>query len=429
MTEEPQFKASEKKRLPTMGNITTSKGKCQMKEAGIVERQEELERKPTETVISETLEPTPRKRRANSEKISAQAQLIADTVWLFIARERKRLEELKKKPTETAVTNIYVPVKGTSTSSTVQPYTGPMSGWMRWAFITSRKEMHEDKERTARLLSTQTTQMRRPTPWTKIPENPPARRSHTDAFRDIVIENYMKTLRIKGSRHGDDSELNDYLESKAHLGNNIWYQHMKEVGRQNSKGECFVCALLPYSMGKSKTFVAVEIDVQTAHCLSHVVLCKTIGKFMGSDASLKWATEATDPNEDDYVQDIKTRNNGKIKHIVIRYEKRGVKGAEIRREANQKLNVQGKTPEETQSWKNRPNADLGNSSFTRWMGKRSSNLQSMDGHRSIRTYHQHSARWMQAIMAKSYKTADMGQRQRRTLADSETGKPKILLPE
>ncbi|XP_069461219.1 vomeronasal type-2 receptor 26-like [Ambystoma mexicanum] len=74
-------------------------------------------------------------------------------------------------------------------------------------------------------------------------------------------------------------------------------------------------------MRKSKIFIAIEVDVLTAHCLSHIVLCRTRGQFMGRDAYLKWATEWTDPDEDDYVQDLKTRDSEHTKNHVIRYEK------------------------------------------------------------------------------------------------------------
>ncbi|XP_069509375.1 uncharacterized protein [Ambystoma mexicanum] len=128
---------------------------------------------------------------------------------------------------------------------------------------------------------------------------------------------------------------------------------MKEVGRRQSEGECFVCALLPYSMGKSKIFVAVEIDVPTAHCMSHVAMCNTRGQFMGRDASLIRANEKDYPDEDRFVQDINTRNRVHTKNHVIRYENPEVKGSGIRWEINSRLNVQGKTAEEAQIWKNR----------------------------------------------------------------------------
>ncbi|XP_069510054.1 uncharacterized protein [Ambystoma mexicanum] len=199
--------------------------------------------------------------------------------------------------------------------------------------VYSHYQKETEGERLVELSSTQGTRM-------DVPANQPARRSYTDVFRDVVIANYKKTLRIKRSTQEDNYELNDYLESTAHL------------GRRTSEGDCFVYALLRYSMGKSKIFIAIEIDVRTAHCQSHLALCKTRGQFMGSDASLKWATEKTDPDEDDYIQDIKTRNKAQTRNHVIKYEKPGVKGAHIRWEVNKKADVKGKTAEEACRWKN-----------------------------------------------------------------------------
>ncbi|XP_069470568.1 uncharacterized protein [Ambystoma mexicanum] len=87
--------------------------------------------------------------------------------------------------------------------------------------------------------------------------------------------------------------------------------------------------------------------------MSHVEMCNTRGQFMGRDASLIWANEKDYPDEDGYIQDIKTKNRAHTRNHVIRYENPGVKGSSIRWEINPRLNVQGKTAEEAQIWKNR----------------------------------------------------------------------------
>ncbi|XP_069497347.1 uncharacterized protein [Ambystoma mexicanum] len=331
MATQPQAKAAGREKMP-------------------VKRTAPENREPSEQQDRDGMTKSLKRTEEATKELMGKTHAVVKYMFPLILRANKPHEELIKTTTTTVITSTPAPTPEVTAKSTTQPRVGRMVSQMWWEEIYKR--MHEGRKRNTKPPPVTAGQEIKPAPPRIIPEKLPERKSSTHAIRDIVMANYRKTFRIKRSPYEMDNELNNYLDSTAHLGNNIWYQHMKEVGQSQSEGECFVCALLSYSMGKSKIFVAVEVDVPTAHCMSHVAMCNTRGQFMGRDASLIWANEKDYPDEDGFVQDIKTRNRAHTKNHVIRYENPDVKGSGIRWEINSRLNVQGKTAEEAQIWRN-----------------------------------------------------------------------------
>ncbi|KAJ1109883.1 hypothetical protein NDU88_007240 [Pleurodeles waltl] len=60
----------------------------------------------------------------------------------------------------------------------------------------------------------------------------------------------------------------------ASLLDNVWYQHMTEIGMQTTNESCFVCSLIPHASDTDRLHSSKEVSPNITQCLLHLYLCR-----------------------------------------------------------------------------------------------------------------------------------------------------------
>lgn len=84
------------------------------------------------------------------------------------------------------------------------------------------------------------------------------------------------------------TKLNTSTPNALHraLLHNTWYQHMTSIGCQSSARLCYVCSLIPQTVGADRLYLSQEVALEKAKCLIHIYLCTIRAKIQPNKIEL-----------------------------------------------------------------------------------------------------------------------------------------------
>ncbi|XP_069468087.1 uncharacterized protein [Ambystoma mexicanum] len=94
-----------------------------------------------------------------------------------------------------------------------------------------------------------------------------------------VFENETHLGVTEFSRETEEEMEDDHVYHPE--SDNIWHNHMRDVGKERSDEGCYVCSLIPLATSTPRLVIAQEMQPLISQCLVHLTLCRVRSLFQG----------------------------------------------------------------------------------------------------------------------------------------------------